>query len=104
MGDPPRAILHRAGAADHRAARAARDPGATPATQLLEGAQEIVRSAADHYLTIQSGILPAAYTSEMVFTNFYNRVVKRKDDPPALTFLLGFDSAPILAEKSLFDL
>jgi pyruvate,water dikinase len=80
------------------------DPGATPATQLLEGAREIVRSAADHYLTIQSGILPAAYMSETVFTHFYHRIVKRQDDPPALTFLLGFESAPIRAEKSLYDL
>ena len=83
---------------------AARDLGATPATQLLDGAREIVQVAADHYLMIQSGILPAAYTSEMFFTNFYNRLIKRKDEPSALTFLLGFDSAPILAEKSLYEL
>ncbi|HEV3163367.1 MAG TPA: PEP/pyruvate-binding domain-containing protein [Isosphaeraceae bacterium] len=83
---------------------AARDLSATPATQLLDGAREIVRSAAGHYLTIQSGILPVAYMSETIFTRFYTRLIKRKDDPPALTFLLGFDSAPILAEKSLYDL
>jgi pyruvate,water dikinase len=81
-----------------------RDLGTTPAVQLLDGAREIGQVAADHYLTIQSGILPVAYMSEMFFTNFYNRLVRRKDDPPALTFLLGFDSAPILAEKSLYDL
>jgi phosphohistidine swiveling domain-containing protein len=83
---------------------AARDLTATPATQLLDGTREIVRSAADHYLTIQSGILPVAYESEMLFTFFYNKLIKRKDDPTALAFLLGFDSAPILAEKSLYDL
>ena len=83
---------------------AARDLGSAPAVQLLEGARAIVQAAADHYLTIQSGILPVAYTSEMIFAGFYNRFIKRQDDPPALTFLLGFDSAPILAEKSLYDL
>ncbi len=83
---------------------AARDLSATPATQLLDGAREIVQAAADHYLTIQSGILPTAYISEALFTNVYNRLIKRKDDPPALTFLLGFDSAPIQAEKSLYDI
>jgi pyruvate,water dikinase len=33
-------------------------------------------------------------------------LVKRKnqDDPPAQTFLLGFDSQPILADKALYDL
>ncbi len=83
---------------------AARDLNVTPATELLEGAREIVRMAAEHYLTVQSGILPMAYMSEGLFTLVYNKLIKRKDDPPALTFMLGFDSAPIQAEKSLYDL
>jgi phosphohistidine swiveling domain-containing protein len=74
------------------------------ATQLLDGAREIVTAAAEHYLTIQSGILPAAYISEMLFTIAYNRLMKRRNDPPALTFLLGYDSVPIQVEKSLYDL
>ena len=40
----------------------------------------------------------------MVFTEFYNRLIKRRDDPAALTFLLGYNSAPIRAEQSLYDL
>ena len=83
---------------------AARDLRATSATQLLEGAREIAQVAAEHYFTIQSGILPMAYMSESFFTNVYNRLIKRKDDPPALTFMLGFDSAPIQAERSWYDL
>ncbi len=83
---------------------ASRVVDATPATELLDGTCAIIRSAADHYLTIQSGILPVAYESESVFTIFYNKLIKRKDEPTALTYLLGFDSAPILAEKSLYDL
>lgn len=75
-----------------------------PATQLLAGAREIVRVAADHYLTIETGILPNAYSSELLFTKVYNRFVIRKDDPSALTFMLGFDSAPIQVEKSLYDI
>ncbi len=82
----------------------ARDLSATSASQLLDGTREIVQVAADHYLTIQSGILPAAYSSEMIFNNFYNRLIKRRDEPSALTYFLGYDSAPILAEKSLYDL
>jgi rifampicin phosphotransferase len=73
-------------------------------TQLLYGAREITQSAAAHYITIQSGILPLAYMSETIFTVVYNRLIKRRDDPPALTFMLGFDSMPIQAEKSLYDL
>ena len=45
--------------------------------------------------------LPAKIT---LFTRLYDSVVRTKDDPPAPVFLLGFDSAPIRAEKSLYDL
>jgi pyruvate,water dikinase len=76
----------------------------TPAIELVNGASEITFMAAEHYLSIQSGILPAAYMSETLFGAFYTKLIKRKDDPPPLAFLLGYDSAPILAEKSLYDL
>ena len=75
-----------------------------PAVQLVEGAHEIVTVAARHYLAIQSGILPAAYMTESLFTATYDRLIKRRGDPPALTFLLGYDSTPIRAEQSLYDL
>ncbi len=42
--------------------------------------------------------------SESLFPIVYNRFITQKDDPPALAFILGFDSAPIQVEKSLFDL
>lgn len=80
------------------------DVQAEAAVQLVNGAREITSVAASYYLTIQSGILPAAYLSEAVFTFFYNRWIKQHDDPPALTLLLGYDSVPIQAEKSLYDL
>jgi pyruvate,water dikinase len=83
---------------------AGRDLAAAPATQLLDGTRAIAKEAADHYLTIQSGILPVAALSELLFTQWYNRLIKRRSDPAAVTFLLGFDSAPIRAEKSLYDL
>lgn len=82
----------------------ATDLATTPATQLFDGVREITIIAADYYLTFQSGILGAAYMSEMVFTQFYNRLIKRRDDPSALTFLLGYDSEPIRSEQSLYDL
>jgi len=83
---------------------AARALATTPSTELLAGAREIVKAAASHYRTIQTGILPVANLSEAAFTVVYNRLIKRQSDPPALTFVLGFDSAPIQAEKSLHDL
>ena len=80
-----------------------RDIAATPAMELLAGAHQIVEAAASYYVSIQF-VLAVANLSEAIFTSVYNRLIKRKSDPPALTFLLGFDSAPIRAEKSLYDL
>ena len=74
------------------------------AKDLLDGVRVITDKAAQYYLTIQGGILPAAYMSEFFFTQVYNKFIKRPNDPSALTFMLGFDSAPIQAEKSLYDL
>ncbi len=81
-----------------------RDLATTSAANLLGGVRAITSEAAQYYLSVQSGILPAAYMSELLFTLVYNRLIKRHNDPPALTFLLGYDSAPIQAEKSLYDL
>jgi pyruvate,water dikinase len=80
-----------------------RDLAATPALELLAGAHRIVEAAASYYVSVQL-VLAVANLSEAIFTSLYNRFIKRKSDPPALTFLLGFDSAPIRAEKSLYDL
>ena len=80
-----------------------RDPAATPTLELLAGAHQIVEAAAKHYVSVQL-VFGTMIFSDPAFTNVYKFLVKRKGDPPALTFLLGFDSAPILAEKSLYDL
>lgn len=74
------------------------------AAELLVGTREILHAAASYYLIIQSGILPVAYVSESIFTLVYEKLLRRHADPPALTFLLGYDSAPIRAEESLYDL
>jgi pyruvate,water dikinase len=81
----------------------ARDPAATPARELLAGAQQLVDAAASYYVSIQL-VLGASNISEPAFNTVYNRLIRRKTDPSALTFLLGFDSTPIRAEKSLYDL
>ncbi|MEU8251050.1 PEP/pyruvate-binding domain-containing protein [Nonomuraea sp. NPDC048916] len=85
------------------ARRGSADTASAPASELLAGAREIVEEAARYYTAIQSGVLPAAYMSESLFTQAYKRV-RRPDDPPAPAFLLGFDSKPVRAEKSLYDL
>jgi pyruvate,water dikinase len=80
-----------------------RDLAATPSPELLAGANRIVEAAANYYVSIQLALGPPVI-SEALFTVVYNHLIKRKSDPPALTFLLGFDNTPIRAEKSLYDL
>jgi rifampicin phosphotransferase len=81
----------------------ARNIGELSTDDLLAGVQELVDAAAEYYTAVQT-IIPVAATSEVLFTWLYNSVVRTKDDPPAPVFLLGYDSAPIRAEKSLYDL
>ena len=82
---------------------ASRSPEDLPAAGLLAVARELLEAGAEYYTSVQT-IIPLAASSEGLFTAFYDRLARRQGDPPAQTFLLGFDSAPIRAEKSLYDL
>jgi rifampicin phosphotransferase len=82
---------------------AARDLNGMTTAALLDGVQELVDAAAEYYTAVQA-IIPIAATSEMLFTWFYDAVIRQKDDPPAQVFVLGSDSEPIRAEKSLYEL
>ena len=72
--------------------------------ELLAGVREIFSGTAEYYTVAQSGPIPAAMMSEILFSRFYNALVKGKDDPAATTFLLGIESLALRAEKSLYDL
>ncbi len=74
------------------------------ATELLSAVREISEAAIDAYMALVSGVIPAAWITEALFTIAYDKLIKRRDDPTAPAYLLGFDSAPIRAEKSLYDL
>ena len=60
--------------------------------------------AGTRYYTAVQSVVPVAATSEIAFRAFYDKLVKAPGDPAADTFLLGFDSEPIRAECSLYDL
>jgi phosphohistidine swiveling domain-containing protein len=75
-----------------------------PATELLAAARLLTEAAIDAYGAMVSGLIPAAWISEALFTMTYRRLIKRRNDPEAPIYLLGYDSLPILAEKSLYDL
>jgi pyruvate,water dikinase len=72
--------------------------------ELVNSAKQLTESAIDAYGALVSGVIPAAWITEAIFTNIYNRLIKRRDDPSAPTYLLGYDSLPIRADKSLYSL
>ena len=72
-------------------------------TELLESVRTVFAAAVKYYTVIQS-TLPAASMSEVFFSRFYNGFVKRKSDPEFTTLLFGFETMPMRAEKSLFDI
>jgi phosphoenolpyruvate synthase/pyruvate phosphate dikinase len=75
-----------------------------PATDILVGVRQLADASFDVYATYQSALFARANLSEMLFTRVYNKLIKRDGDPEALTYLLGFESTPILAEESIYDI
>ncbi len=72
-------------------------------SELLDGARTVFEAAAKYYTVIQT-TLPPASISEVFFSRFYDKLVKRKSDPEFTTLLFGFETTPVRAEKSLFDI
>jgi len=72
--------------------------------ELVESARLLTESAIDAYGALVSGVIPAAWITEAMFTKMYDRLIKRRADPSAPTYLLGYDSLPIRADKSLYSL
>jgi rifampicin phosphotransferase len=72
--------------------------------ELVDSVRQLTESVIDAYGALVSGVIPAAWITEAIFTNIYNRLIKRRDDPSASTYLLGYDSLPIRADKSLYSL
>jgi len=75
-----------------------------PSTEILSTARQLLEATIDAYGALVSGVLPGAWISEALFTITYGKLIKRRDDPAPPTYLMGFDSIPIQAEKSLYDL
>lgn len=73
------------------------------AVDLLHGVRELTLAGTIYYTCVQM-IIPVATTAETVFTSVYERSLRRAADPPAVTFLLGNDNAPLRAERELWDL
>jgi rifampicin phosphotransferase len=73
-------------------------------SELLTGIHEVFDAASQHLMALMTTTMGPTAGSEALFTQVYQRLIKRPDDPPAPTFLMGFDSIPIRSEKALYDL
>jgi pyruvate,water dikinase len=57
-----------------------------------------------HLASLLVATTGASAGAEGLFTRVYEKMIKRDGDPAAVTFLMGYDSTPIQAEKALYDL
>ncbi len=72
--------------------------------ELWAGIQEVNEAAMVHLASLMVATTGSSAGSEMLFTGVYEKLIQRRGDPTAVTFLMGYDSLPIQAEKSLYDL
>ncbi len=74
-----------------------------PARSLLDAVGRLVDAMAYYYTAVQT-IIPVASMAELTWMGVYDRLLKKPGGPSADTFVLGYDSEPIRAERSLYDL
>jgi phosphohistidine swiveling domain-containing protein len=74
------------------------------AAELLAGVNDLLGAFAQHLGSLMASTMGPSAGSEMLFTNVYEKLVRREGDPVAPAFLMGFDSIPIKGEKALYDL
>lgn len=82
---------------------AQRDPDKLSSAQLVTGAAELLWEGAAYYTCVQT-IVPQAASAEIAFTRLYEKAAARTADPPATTFLTGFESEPIRGDHARYDL
>ncbi len=80
-----------------------------PVTEMLtseiwKNAQDLLEAAMLYLAILQVDTLGASAGSEGLFTTVYNRFYKQEESPQASAFVMGYNTTPILSEKSLFAL
>ena len=72
--------------------------------QLWQGIQEISDAAMYYVASLLTGTMGSSGGAEMLFTNVYQKMIKKDGDPDTSAFLVGYNTQPIQAEKALYDL
>lgn len=78
--------------------------GQLPPTRLWQDAQDILQTVMDYLGALLFATMGASAGSEGLLTRVYDKIAKREGDPPATTLVMGYDSIPVQADKSLFNL
>jgi phosphohistidine swiveling domain-containing protein len=65
---------------------------------------ELVNRMGEYIASILIATTGASAGTEILFSSVYKKLIQREGDPEASTFLMGYNSIPIQAEKSLFDM
>lgn len=76
---------------------------AMPTAELWTAIQEVNDAAMLHLASLLVATTGASAGAEGLFTRVYEKMIRREGDPAAVAFLMGYDSTPIRAEKSLYD-
>ena len=74
------------------------------AAELLSGTKELLKIFGQHLGALMGSTMGPTSGSEALFTNVYEKLVRKEGDPAAPTFLMGFDNIPLKSEKALYDL
>jgi rifampicin phosphotransferase len=82
----------------------AKPVGDYTAVELLVGIRALTGETIQMYTVLQTGPIATALGSESMFTQVYKHLIKKKDDPDASVFVMGFQSMPIRAELELYGL
>jgi len=72
--------------------------------ELLDGVRAMADEAMYHLSALMVSTMGPSAGLEGLFTQIYEKIVRREGDPPASALLLGFDNIPLSAEKTLYDL
>jgi pyruvate,water dikinase len=72
--------------------------------ELWAAIQQVNDAAMLHLASLLVATTGSSAGAEGLFTRLYEKMIQRKGDPSAVTFLMGYDSTPIQAEKALYDL
>jgi phosphohistidine swiveling domain-containing protein len=75
-----------------------------PPGELWSGVKEVLGAFSRHLGALMASTMGPSAGSETLFTNVYEKLVRKDGDPSASTYLMGFENIPLKSEKSLFDL